>query len=253
MVRFGLFLEHGCEITHNDAMRNRLREMGGKPDEFGWVSIQLDGGIEKAFGKTEHWFADRIASAAKLRRELVGIEQTRIGLMVASAPPPHVAAALALLTQNIVAQGGTLVMAFNSPLLHTEPFVQDVLDGKTAQPSLAYGQFAAKRGFHIMDAPSQHWVETLTGMGATGVELVLAYVDTFPQQAHPFIPVLEFTGSGKPAEHEVDLVVEGNAVEVVGELEDSIKRMLAGKIAPRTAVQDNSDFQITRALLGVTV
>lgn len=107
-----------------------------------------------------------------------------------------------------------------------------------------------------MDAPSQHWVETLSGLGATGVELVLAYAGTFPQQAHPFIPVLQFTDaeeSSHTAPQSFDLVLHGNADDCAEQLETGMVEMLAGKRKSRAAALGNSDFQITRGLLGVTV
>lgn len=256
MVRFGLFLEHGCEITHNDSMRRRLQEMGGDPNEFGWASIQLDGGIDKMQRRVAEWFDERFATAGRLKRELVTIASARIGLMALSAPPPEVTAALASIVRNLVGQGATVVLPSTSPLLTTEPFAQGLLDGISPDVSLAYGQFAARRGFHIMDAPSHHWVETLSGLGATGVEVVLAYADAFPQQAHPFIPMLQFTAQSRLGETHADafdLVLNESAEQDAQELEASMCDMLAGRLTARAVALGNSDFQITRGLLGVTV
>jgi altronate dehydratase len=260
MVRFGVFLEHGCELTHNDAMRHRLVQLGGDPAEFGWASIQLDGGMERVMAKVEEWFAERLAKAPPLRRELVVLQHARIGIMASAAPPAQVSAALADVARNILVQGGTIVLPSTAPLLATRPFADEILGAQggriTPEPTLAYGQFAAKPGLHLMDAPSQHWVETLSGLGATGVELVLAYVDAFPQQAHPFIPVLQFTHRaqlGATLSREIDLVLQGGADESAAEIEAGMLRMLAGKLVPRANALGNRDFQITRARLGVTV
>lgn len=252
MVRAGVFVEHGCEITHNDAMRHRLQEMGGNPADYGWVSIQLDGGIENALRKTGSWFDARLRDKKVTAREMTGMEKARIGLMAATLPPPQIVGALASVIRNIVAQGGTLVMPSTSPLLTDENFVRELFGERVPNPSIAYGQFAAARGFHIMDAPSRHWVETLSGLGATGVELVPAYVEQIAEQGHPFIPLLEFSGHERAARG-VDLVVDGNADECARQIEQGMIRMLAGEIAPRAAAEENRDFQITRAQLGVTV
>lgn len=256
MVRLGVFLEHGCEITHNDAMRNRLKEMGGDPAQFGWVSIQLDGGIEKALDKTRQWFAARMRDEAIPVRRTASVAQVRIGVMAASVPPRPVAAALASVARNLVGLGGTVVLPSTSPLLATEPFAQDLLSKQTVGSTLAYGQFAQERGFHIMDAPSHHWVETLSGLGATGVELILAYAERAPEQAHPFIPMLQFSyreGSAKTLTNDFDLVLNGDVDDFVEQIERGMSKILAGEIVPRAAAEDNTDFQITRALLGVTV
>ena len=52
LVGRALVLEHGCEKTHNDAMRNHIAEHAIDAEQFGWASIQLDGGLEKV---TEKW------------------------------------------------------------------------------------------------------------------------------------------------------------------------------------------------------
>ena len=44
-VRHAVLLEHGCEQTHNDAVRHHLAERGLSADRFGWASVQMDGGI----------------------------------------------------------------------------------------------------------------------------------------------------------------------------------------------------------------
>lgn len=256
MVRFGLFLEHGCEMTHNDAFQHRLRDMGGDPSQFGWASIQLDGGITRVMGKIENWFAERAAATGRARRELVGIENARIGIMTAAPPPPTVAAALADLTRNIVNQGGTIVLPSTSSLFDDTNFADALLDTPRPNPSLAYGQFAAQRGLHVMDAPSRHWVETLSGLGATGVELILTYVDALTVQTHPFIPLLQFAyreGRENSASHDADLFLSGRARDCAIELEQAMTQVLAGKLTPRAAAADTVDFQITRALLGVSV
>ena len=44
-----------------------------------------------------------------------------------------------------------------------------------------------------METPTQHWVETITGLAATGVELIIALIGERPMQTHPFVPVLQIT------------------------------------------------------------
>ena len=61
LARRVLLLEHGCEKTHNDYMRNGLEEWGLDPAVFGWASVQLDGGIVKAMDKVEAWFHQALA------------------------------------------------------------------------------------------------------------------------------------------------------------------------------------------------
>ena len=50
-VRHAVLLEHGCEQTHNDAVRRHLEARGLAADRFGWASVQLDGGIASVQAK----------------------------------------------------------------------------------------------------------------------------------------------------------------------------------------------------------
>ena len=47
LVRCAVLLEHGCEKTHNDYLRNELAARGLAAEDYGWASVQLDGGIDK--------------------------------------------------------------------------------------------------------------------------------------------------------------------------------------------------------------
>jgi altronate dehydratase len=130
--------------------------------------------------------------------------------------------------------------------------------GLTPSPpiSLAYGQSAQASGFHIMEAPSTHWVETLSGLGATGVDLVLTHVDGLPQQAHPFIPVIQVSTAetGRPlASMDFDLLLHGEVSQWAEQLLGLAVTVAAHQYVPKSVVQGNLDFQITRGLLGVTV
>ncbi len=55
-VARALLLEHGCEKTHNDEFRVNLKKRGIDAANFGWASIQNDGGIEAVTGRVMDWF-----------------------------------------------------------------------------------------------------------------------------------------------------------------------------------------------------
>src|SRR4028118_1359909 len=65
-------------------------------------------------------------------------------------------------------------------VLGSEVYLDAVLGYRPVENTLAYGQAFEKAGFHVMEAPTDHWVETATGLGATGVELMLAAVSGRP-------------------------------------------------------------------------
>ncbi|MCB8961063.1 MAG: UxaA family hydrolase [Ardenticatenales bacterium] len=52
-----LLLEHGCEKTHNHYWQGKMRDAGLALADYGWASIQGDGGIEKSMARVWDWFA----------------------------------------------------------------------------------------------------------------------------------------------------------------------------------------------------
>jgi altronate dehydratase len=123
-------------------------------------------------------------------------------------------------------------------------------------PSLAYGEHMPTNGFHIMETPTEHWVETLTGLAATGVELILAYVGEHPMQTHPLVPVVQVTAEPKVQAQsgaDLDLLLTGEPDKWQNELFQLITRVLEHSYTPKLYQQGNIDFQLTRGLLGVTL
>src|SRR5690606_27622576 len=177
-----LLLEHGCGKTHNDYMRHQLRQAGNDPASLGWASVQLVGGIAKALARIEAWDTDAIAHQAATTPDRAGLGALRIGVAGTGSIGTSTAAALAELTAQIVAAGGSVVAPQNDPLLSARSYYAATLGEQPAVPTLAYGAPMRELGFHIMETPTEHWVETLTGLGATGVDLIVAYVGEHPLQ-----------------------------------------------------------------------
>lgn len=256
LVRCALLLEHGCEKTHNDYMRNELTAMGLSPETFGWASVQMDGGIDKALARVEHWFTQRLESLEPASSEESEPGALRLGLLNSGPLDPRAAHSFALLARRIVGAGGTVVVPEKSDLLNTESFVEELLGEGNVEASLAYGQPAPEPGFFVMDSPTDHWVETLTGMGATGVELLLAHVGEHPAQGHPLVPLIQVSTQEPMLEQfstDLDLELIGETDLWPKQLAELVGRILSGKQLPKAMEQRNTDFQLTRGLLGVSM
>ncbi|MYA76148.1 MAG: altronate dehydratase [Gemmatimonadetes bacterium] len=278
MTAAALLLEHGCERTHNDFYRQQLVNRGLDPARFGWASVQLDGGIEKVIDRIEQWFNGTLDECAGPVAVEADLSTLRLGVSTmgpaatagsaATAGPAttlcpaatagpvadDVSEALSQLIFDIVSAGGTVVVPDNDALLEYPAFLRCLEDG-TISPTLSYGEPASVPGLHVMETQTAHWVETLTGLGAAGVELVVAGVGGHPLPGHPMIPVLQVGGYDlpEPFREDVDLILtEGPADWRHGVL-DLIRNTAAGRHAPRAVVVGNTDFQITRGLLGVSV
>ncbi len=256
LVRFGLLLEHGCEITHNDYMSHELERMGLDPTRFGWASVQMDGGIEKVKKKVQTWFEIAEAANPTPGRERASLEALRIGIL--STGPLSTAAAhnLIRLTQSLVDAGATVLIPESSTLLSSSAHLATLLGSDRFQASIAYGQRPQIPGLHVMECPTDHWVETLTGLGATGIEVMLAHVADHPQQTHPMVPMLQVAESGGVGERfrrDLDLVLEGDSEDWMDQLLQLILEVASGRYVPVLHAQGNADFQITRGLLGVSM
>jgi altronate dehydratase len=256
LVRHCLLLEHGCEKTHNDFMRQQMEEMGVDPGRFGYSSIQLDGGIEKATQKVEAWFVDQLSQTGPTTKKTAGLESLRIGILSDGSVSNEAGDQLALLTKMIVGAGGTVVVPENSELLSIPAYKDNLLAVPNVQPSLAYGEHARNTGFHIMETPTDHWVETITGLAATGVELIIAMVNRQPMQTHPFVPMLQVATEQtmqKTYTSDLDLLLTGIPANWSGQILEHCKQVIEQSYTPRLFEQGNVDFQITRGLLGVTL
>ena len=257
MARRCLLLEHGCEVTHNDFMRHRLAELGYDLDRFGWASVQLDGGIASVLDRVEAWFAESAAADAAPAHTQGSLASLRLGLLATAPVPAAAASALAVVAANVAAAGGTVVAAQSGFLLHTPAFVDGTLAEPAAlEPTLAYSHRAVMPGFHIMATPTDHPVEILTGLGATGLDAVVAYAGAHPLQGHPLIPVLEIaTTADCPPDMagDLDLVLDGDPQQWPDQILARLGELAAHHYVPTRLSQGNIDFQITRGLMGISL
>jgi altronate dehydratase len=249
LVRRALLLEHGCEKTHNDALREFSEQHGIDYSRFGTASVQLDGGLEKVTEKVVNWFLSDRTPEPKQRR--VGLESMRLGLTTEAGAPDHLISGCAALVARIVSVGGTVVVPENSPLLQNALFVTALL-GSGSHPTLGYGERFLKPGFHVMQSPTDHVVETLTGLGATGVEVMLTCIAKAVWQSHPMVPLIQVGGTA--VSDDLDLVVApAGPKQAAAELLSIIVRVLTREYTPKLFAQGNTDFQMTRGLLGVSL
>jgi altronate dehydratase len=259
-VRRGLLLEHGCEQTHNDAMRHYLAGQGVDVERLGWASVQMDGGLEKVTEKIARWFADALDGQPSEPVEEVGLEHLRLGLTATGVLDDAVARGLARLAQRVVTAGGLVVVPENAALLGSPAFRQELLRApEEALPTLGYGQKAQEMGLHIMHSPTEHPVETLSGLGATGVEVMLAHVAGPPLQGHPMIPLVQVSAHGPTRQRfggDLDLALEAAALRpesLAADLLGLVARVVSREYVPRLFAQGNTGFQLTRGWLGLSL
>lgn len=240
LIARALVLEHGCEKTHNDAMRNFISEHALDPAQFGWASIQLDGGLERVTEKVAAFFREEKSRRQTQARPL------NIALTATDNLPPETAEAFVRVAEAVLASGGTIVVPENSPVWTSPAFASITLD--PVRPTLGYGEPFNEVGLHVMETPTQHFVEALTGLGATGIDAIIAFVGAQPRQGHPLVPMLQIGATASVAD--VDLGANPN---LVSELVTLLPRVISGAYTPRAMQLANVDFQMTRGLLGVSL
>jgi len=255
LVKHALLLEHGCEKTHNGYYRELMDDQSLDTHDFGWASVQIDGGIHKVTEKMAHWFNDQLNADGESELVEVGLEAVRLGLVTEGVLTDAIVHHMASLTRMIVAAGGSVVIAENDPLLLHPIFADEVLGNQPAKPTLDYAQVMNQPGFHVMFMTTRQWSEMLTGIGAAGVELILAHVSDHPMSGHPLLPVLQVTANPdiSPA-YETDLdAVLTESDDWTQQLLDLVVDTLARRYSPRLSQSGDTQFQITRGLLGVSL
>ncbi len=255
-VRLALLLEHGCEKTHNDYFENRLAERGLDRDRFGWASVQLDGGIESVVEKVETWFSETLEASEDLEHETAGPGALRLGFHASGPLPDDAARSLAEVTLAVVGAGGTVVVPQTAAVLGSEAYLDAVLGDHPVKNTLAYGQAFREPGLHVMEAPTDHWVEAATGLGATGVEIMLAHVAGRPLQAHRMIPLLQISSDPETIRRhadDLDALLEGDPNGWTGRTLETVSSVASREYTPKLFAANNTDFQFTRGLLGVSM
>ncbi len=282
-VRHAVLLEHGCEQTHNDAVRHYLAERGFSVDRFGWASVQMDGGIAKVRARVAGQLeamaraagrapgdgagpgpgagADDAPRGASGRlRETVGAEELRIALAANGPLSDAMGEVFGRLAAGLVAAGATVVVPGNPGLLGSGAFREAAFPAGAGAPaaSLAFGQPADQSGFHVMEAPTENPVETFTGLGATGVEIMLCHVGHTSLQAHPMIPVVQVTADASVAKRfggDLDrvLALDRSAESLVEELAALVADAASRRYLPKLWSRGVTEFQLTRGSLGLSM
>ncbi|MEM6432153.1 MAG: altronate hydrolase, partial [Deinococcota bacterium] len=253
-VRMALLLEHGCEKTQNDTMRHYLQDAGVDAGVFGWASVQLDGGIASVLTNIDAWATARLAELSAYDRQLTSLASLKLALLTDDASDDKVAHALAELTAQIVAAGGTIVLSDRDPIWQQAVFLNALGLVEAPTPNLAYGQYPDQAGLFVMMTPTTHWLETLTGLAATGVHAMLAHITDYPQQVHPLVPLVQVTTNAENSSPDLDANLSAIPEDELAEgLLEVVLELVSANYTPKLVTQGNTAMQMTRGLLGVSL
>ena len=252
-VAAALLLEHGCEKIPNDAMRRQFEAAGLPLERFGWASVQLDGGIDRALANVAAWFGRSGLTPAP--RVTAGLGGLAVGMLSASPASAASAAVLARVARALLAAGGSVLLPEGDPLLAVAEFRTALLGAATPHATLAYGQPLTQPGLHLVETDTGHWVENVTGLGGCGAHLFIGLVGDTPQQGHPLLPVLQLAepvALAAAVASDVDLVLTGDLALDEAALLRLLVATAQGERTPASSAGGFVDFQLTRGLLGVS-
>ncbi len=248
-----LLLEHGCEKIPNDVMRRQFEQAGIPVERFGWASVQLDGGIDRALAKVADWFTATAPALSSAPRVPVSFGALTLGLLSALPPGATGTAALARLARRILIAGGSVLLPESDPLLASPEFRKAFFGNTVPHATLAYGQTFTVPGLHVVATDSDHWVENLTAVGACGAHGFVGLVGTSSQQSHPMLPLIQLAETAFPGSAlDVDLVLTRNETGDDLALFALLCSALQGESAPVANSGGFVDFQLSRGLLGVS-
>ncbi|NKC12737.1 MAG: altronate hydrolase [Gammaproteobacteria bacterium] len=257
MTGQALMLEHGCEKTHNDAVRNYLADHNEDPSRFGWASVQLDGGLASVSNKVSGWFAN---SQRPVAESTLGTAKD-VRLAITSQGPVSEACAdiIAQLVRGLCAAGATVVIADSASLLAVDGFCQSLLTpGERWRATLAYGQMPEQGGLHVMETVGGDELETVSGLGATGTEVIMHYAGNAPAPTHPMIPSLQISGEAQVQrrfEGDLDHSIDGNTdkAAAVDAIRALLSRTLSRDYQPALKPRLAAGFQLARGSLGISM
>ena len=99
-------------------------------------------------------------------------------------------------------------------------------------------------------------METATGLGATGVEVMLAHVVGHPLQAHRMIPLLQASSDPETLQkhaEDLDVILEEITSGWTRQMLEAVAAVASRRYFPKLFEAGNTDFQFTRGLLGVSM
>ena len=250
-VSAALFLEHGCEKTHNDYFRNYLNDAGINPMQFGWASIQRDGGIQAALENIENWAQKLTQVLNAQKKKTSNVSCIRLGILVDPGCSHSLIAEIAKMISWLVGQGGSVLWLNDEPEMEYRDILVESLLLNQWSPTLAYAQQLITSGFHLVAMHSQNWQERVTGLGASGVNLLLYLGNDATRPGHPFIPMIQVASGAELGDADLDYSVDKPGF--VKRLQQKIADTLHREYAPTRMKVNNDDFQITRGLYGISL
>ncbi|WP_186293104.1 UxaA family hydrolase [Brevibacterium aurantiacum] len=256
-LKHTIFLEHGCEKTHNDYFVDQLNKRGIDPSDFDWASIQRAGGIESVTSAVLSKIESHVNEEVSRNSPQSGEDKApcclrSIGMGSAAREiTPGAARAFASGATAFLDRGIGVVLNEMDPLLQVPEF-REPLNLESTDATLQYGQSIDHLGFHIMQTSTGDWSEAATGMGACGVDVFAVLAGLRPLSPHRFLPTVQFSESVDDT-GTFDGVLTGNDGEGGDIILHRTIEAFSGTYLQKIGHRPNVGFQLSRGFTGVSL
>ncbi|MBF0290483.1 MAG: UxaA family hydrolase [SAR324 cluster bacterium] len=254
-VSMAISLEHGCEKAHNAYMCQEFEKIGGVVKKIGWFSIQLDGGIENVLKKATKWCQRNVANLKEESAKTTDAKDTRIGIITSGSMPRFVKGTLNVFCRRLLDAEMTVIAPESSALVNVL-IKSGTLKEEQTHPTLAYGQQPSDSGFHIMENSFATLEETMAGMGGSGVQAIFSFLKGRPISAHPMIPVIQVRWNGNRSilyQNDFDLTLPESSSQGSAQLIELLEQVLSRKYIPKNNCSQNTIYQISRGIEGISL
>ena len=178
-----------------------------------------------------------------------------VGLMVETGMDPWMSSLSLELIRSVLMTNGSLVLS------HLDPVCREIQDKHQldCSPNLAFGSVMTSQGLNIMDTPTQHRVERISGLAASGCSRIILFKNGSEFiQGNPLVPTYAVRiDDGIEVETEdSDLVLNPSCLDPRTACERVLEYCLGAgpqRKKPVSQLFGNTDFQITRGHLGISL
>jgi hypothetical protein len=150
-----------------------------------------------------------------------------------------------------------VLLSSRGTLLADEEFRRTAFgDPGPVTATLAHGQPPAAAGWHVMRAPGTDWLETATGLGACGAQLLLAHVAGGALSSPRLVPLVQVSADSETVAArgaDLDAALDGPVRVQARQALAALRAVASRERASRALAAGNVGFQVTRGMLGTSL
>lgn len=226
-------------------------------NQYGQASVQGDHGIEKCFKKVENYLKTKVSELKEQEKVTVDVFNYGIGIYSHNnnktiLPEP----VIKLFTDLTVIAGNNgmyIVTTERSSHIQQTKYNEKIFHENKPEATCLFGEIIPSSDrnnkYHIMQSLSESWIENLVGIASGGVNIIVAYSNSFAAPGHPFVPVIRVDVDKE--NKDADFIIDEKSN--INDLMDMIVNTLSGKYSCKAFRNNNVEFQIPRTDTGVSL